>query len=242
MTAPAWTLAIETSTRQGSLALLQDGKFCRELPLELGTAHGQSLLPGVASLLQQQQLKPGDLRLVAVSQGPGSYTGLRVGVVCAKLLAWSLQIPLVAVDTLQALAAGHETPAERLWVVTDAQRDAVYAACFSLKTPHAPQTLVPTLVLPVQQLATQIHTGDLVRGLAVDKLLEASPELARAVVPALTGEVGGTLLSPTARWVGQEGIAAFGRGELSDARSLTPVYLRQSSAETQWERLHPHAG
>jgi tRNA threonylcarbamoyladenosine biosynthesis protein TsaB len=234
MHAPAWTLAIETSTRQGSLALMREEEFCTELPLELGTAHGQSLLPGVASLLQQQGLKPDALRLVAVSQGPGSYTGLRVGVVCAKLLAWSLQIPLVAVDTLQALAAGHDTPAGRLWVVTDAQRDAVYAACFALQTPHAPQTLVPTMVLPAHQLALQIGPTDAVGGLAVDKLLQAAPELAPQALGAPRG--------PAARWVGAEGIAAFQRDESSDARSLTPVYLRQSSAETQWDRLHPNAG
>jgi len=234
MHAPAWTLAIETSTRQGSLALMREEELCTELPLELGTAHGQSLLPGVASLLQQQGLKPDALRLVAVSQGPGSYTGLRVGVVCAKLLAWSLQIPLVAVDTLQALAAGHDTPASRLWVVTDAQRDAVYAACFALQTPHAPETLVPTMVLPAHQLASQIGPTDAVGGLAVDKLLQAAPELAPQALGAPRG--------PAARWVGAEGIAAFQRDESSDARSLTPVYLRQSSAETQWDRLHPNAG
>ncbi len=204
------------------------------MPLELGTAHGQSLLPCLARLLQQHQLAPGDLGLVAVSQGPGSYTGLRVGVVCAKLLAWSLGIPLVAVDTLQALAAGHDTPAARLWVVTDAQRDAVYAACFALETPHGPRNLVPTMVLPVHQLAAQVGPTDVVRGLAVDKLLQAAPELApqASQVP----------LGPAARWVGTEGIAAFGRGERSDPGSLTPVYLRQSSAEIQWDRLHPNAG
>jgi tRNA A37 threonylcarbamoyladenosine modification protein TsaB len=157
-----------------------------------------------------------------------------VGVVCAKLLAWSLQIPLVAVDTLRALAAAHETPADRLWVVTDAQRDAVYAACFALTSPHTPETLVPTQVLPVQHLVSQVLPADLVRGLAVDKLLETAPGLAR--------QSGGKPLGPAARWVGQEGIAAFLRGEQSDPRSLTPVYLRQSSAETQWDRLHPNAG
>jgi tRNA threonylcarbamoyladenosine biosynthesis protein TsaB len=234
MTTPAWTLAIETSTRQGSLALMREGEFSAELPLELGTAHGQSLLPCVASLLRQEGLSTGDLRLVAVSQGPGSYTGLRVGVVCAKLLAWSLQIPLVAVDTLRALAAGHNTPTARLWVVTDAQRDAVYAGCFALETPHRPATLIPTMVLPVHQLVSQIRSEDVVRGLAVDKLLEVAPEMA--------GQSGGEPLGPTARWVGSEGIASLRRGELSDPRSLTPVYLRQSSAETQWDRLHPNAG
>lgn len=233
MITPEWTVAIETSTRQGSLALLREGRFQSELTLELGTAHGQSLLPGIAKLLQQQDLTPRHLRLVAVSQGPGSYTGLRVGVVCAKLLAWSLRIPLVAVDTLQALAADCGTSVERLWIVTDAQRDAVYAACFHIGTPHTPETLIPTMVLPVDQLASQVLPTDVVRGTAVEKLVQAVPTLAGQVV------CNGTV--PSARWVGELGISALQRGEQSDPRSLTPVYLRQSSAETQWDRLHPPA-
>jgi hypothetical protein len=90
------------------------------------------------------------------------------------------------------------------------------------------------MVLPAHQLAVQIGPTDAVGGLAVDKLLQAAPELAPQALGAPRG--------PAARWVGAEGIAAFQRDESSDARSLTPVYLRQSSAETQWDRLHPNAG
>lgn len=234
MTVPEWTLAIETSTRQGSLALLREGQLLDELKLELGTAHGQSLLPGIANLLRQQQLKPRHLQLVAVSQGPGSYTGLRVGVVCAKLLAWSLHIPLVAVDTLQTLAAEYPAAADRVWIVTDAQRDAVYAASFRLEAAHSPQRLSPTTVLPADQLASQVRPADLLRGPAVDKLVQAAPDLSAQATAAP--------LSPSAQWVGQLGISQFLRGEQSDPQTLIPVYLRQSSAETQWDRLHPPAG
>ncbi|MFN7766962.1 MAG: tRNA (adenosine(37)-N6)-threonylcarbamoyltransferase complex dimerization subunit type 1 TsaB [Planctomycetaceae bacterium] len=239
MTVPEWTLAIETSTRQGSLALLHEGRLHSELTLELGTAHGQSLLPGIARLLQQQKLTPRQLQLVAVSQGPGSYTGLRVGVVCAKLLAWSLRIPLVAVDTLQALAADCTTSVDRLWIVTDAQRDAVYAACFFLPAPHTPETLVPTMVLPADQLASQLRPTDVVRGPAVEKLVQSAPNLADQMT---ANQITGDLVCPSARRVGELAISAHRRGEQSDPRGLTPVYLRQSSAETQWDRLHPPAG
>ena len=231
MTTSAWCLAIETSARQGSIALLREGELIGESALELGTAHGQSLLPAVSLLLQQHGLTTRDLGRMAVSVGPGSYTGLRVGVVCAKLLAWSLGIPLVAVDTLQAIAAAEAESTPRLWVVTDAQRDAVYATCQTVAVPHCPQCEIPTKVLPVAELAPQIGAADRVTGSGVEKLLQHSPGLASQVAEPSLG--------PTARWVGHLGWRASGKGELADVRSLTPVYLRQSSAETQWDRLHP---
>jgi len=231
MNGPVWCLALETSARQGSIALLRDGEFVAQSVLELGTAHGQSLLPAVAALLQQHGLTSRDLGLVAVSVGPGSYTGLRVGVVCAKLLAWSLRVPLVAVDTLQAIAAAEPVARLRLWVLTDAQRDVVYATCQSIMIPHTPNCEVATQVVSVSNLAPQIAPSDQLAGSGVEKLLQHAPGLGSQVTSAAAG--------PEARWVGHLGWRMWKSGEVADVQSLTPVYLRQSSAETQWDRLHP---
>src|SRR5450759_3825007 len=97
------TLAIETSGPLGSVALFESETVLGEQSLELGRQHGQSLIPTIRQLLTFYGKLPRDLELVAVSIGPGSYTGLRVGVVCAKTLAYAANSQLVAVDTLHAV-------------------------------------------------------------------------------------------------------------------------------------------
>src|SRR5262245_22963627 len=98
------TLAVETSGPVGSVALL-DGEQCLdERVLELGRHHGQALVPEIGRLLAGQGRMPRDCALIAVSAGPGSFTGLRVGIVCAKTLAYAAGCRVAAVDTLLAIA------------------------------------------------------------------------------------------------------------------------------------------
>src|SRR5712671_1633891 len=98
------TLAIETSGPLGSVAVIEAGQVLGEETLELGRQHGQSLIPTIGRVLADSGKKARDCQLVAVSVGPGSYTGLRVGVVCAKTLAYVANCRLAAVDTLQSIA------------------------------------------------------------------------------------------------------------------------------------------
>src|SRR5438552_3091101 len=98
------TLAIETSGIVGSIALCSDGERIEERTLQLGRHHGQSLIPELRQLLEDHRRKPRDCDLIAVSIGPGSFTGLRVGVVCAKTLAYVTGSRVAAVDTFHAIA------------------------------------------------------------------------------------------------------------------------------------------
>lgn len=101
---PTYMLALDTSTSNMTLALLQEGALAAEHHTEAVRNHSVQLLPHIQQLLSGAGIRPKDLASVAVGQGPGSYTGVRIGVTAAKTFAWSLGIPLYGVSSLKALA------------------------------------------------------------------------------------------------------------------------------------------
>ena len=122
-------LSIETATFVCSVALHQDGRLVGNLELFQENVHGQKLMPLIAGLLSQAGVKVCELDAVAVSRGPGSYTGLRIGISTAKGLAFAQDIPIIGVDTLDALALRVKpfaTPADFVIPMIDARRMEVY--------------------------------------------------------------------------------------------------------------------
>lgn len=134
-TFPRWLLALESSTPNGGAALLRDGDEVAIARLSAGLRHGRELMPAAAALLADQGLAARDLWAVAVSVGPGSYTGIRVGVMAAKALAYGVGCRLAAVSSLASLAASLFLSAEAAdaslaCVVQDARRDEVYLGIY----------------------------------------------------------------------------------------------------------------
>lgn len=99
-------LCIDTATEVCTVALGRDGKLLAMRENADGQSHAKTLLPYIDEVLKEADLQPSDLHAVAVGMGPGSYTGLRIGASTAKGLCYSLDIPLIAVSTLQIIAAG----------------------------------------------------------------------------------------------------------------------------------------
>jgi len=127
-------LAIETSAKAASAALLEDGKLLAQNMQNAGLTHSRTLLPMVHALLDGVALEVKDVDKIAVAHGPGSFTGLRIGVATAKGLAWGLDKPLVGVSSLEAMAhqAVHLGDAI-ICPVMDARRDQVYNALFECR-------------------------------------------------------------------------------------------------------------
>lgn len=94
-------LLIETGTERGLVALVKEGEVLEALALPFGFQNSKNLLPAIEAILKRQALEPKELNFIAVGAGPGSYTGLRVGVACAKGLAFARQIPLIAISSLE---------------------------------------------------------------------------------------------------------------------------------------------
>ncbi|MDY0986926.1 tRNA (adenosine(37)-N6)-threonylcarbamoyltransferase complex dimerization subunit type 1 TsaB [Flavobacterium sp. CFBP9031] len=128
----SFILNIETATKNCSVSIAKDGQtiVCNELADE-GYSHAEKLHVFIEEVIAKAGISAQDLNAVAVSQGPGSYTGLRIGVSAAKGLCYALNIPLIAVDTLQALASQAGVTDGKIIPMLDARRMEVYSAIFN---------------------------------------------------------------------------------------------------------------
>ncbi|WP_338647246.1 tRNA (adenosine(37)-N6)-threonylcarbamoyltransferase complex dimerization subunit type 1 TsaB [Flavobacterium sp. KS-LB2] len=128
----SYILNIETATKNCSIALAKEGKTicCKEIAEE-GYSHAERLHVFIEEIIKEAGIKWNDLSAIAVSQGPGSYTGLRIGVSAAKGLCYALDVPLIAVDTLQALASQVVLSDGLIIPMIDARRMEVYSAIFA---------------------------------------------------------------------------------------------------------------
>ena len=128
----AYILNIETATKNCSVAIANDGKVVcyKEIATE-GYSHAEKLHVFIEKVLKEAQITYKDLDAIAVSKGPGSYTGLRIGVSAAKGLCYALDIPLIAIDTLEVLATQVEIEEGIIIPMLDARRMEVYGAIFN---------------------------------------------------------------------------------------------------------------
>jgi tRNA threonylcarbamoyl adenosine modification protein YeaZ len=216
-------LGIDTSGMVGSVALRltrDDGTVDeREERFEEGMIHGVALGPSVASLLDAAGLSSFELTLVAVGTGPGSYTGVRVGVSFGKTLAFAAGVPVIGVPSFDAMATN--APAGRVVAcVRNARRDALYVGLYEPDgTPRGDVALVP--VNAVKDL------------LPADALVLGDATLSHA--DFLSGE-GREFGDPAAgecpaRVVARLGAERFAGSGADDTHALAPIYLRMSEAE-----------
>ncbi len=125
-------IGLETSGFVGSIALRRDGQLLEERTLgQAGRRHAQSLVLELRDLLTSHGAKPRDVQVIAVSKGPGSFTGLRVGLVCAKTFAFATGCRFVAVDTFAAIAENCPSGLTHVWIVENAQRGDFFAGAYT---------------------------------------------------------------------------------------------------------------
>ncbi|MEG0260921.1 MAG: tRNA (adenosine(37)-N6)-threonylcarbamoyltransferase complex dimerization subunit type 1 TsaB [Lysinibacillus sp.] len=126
-------LGIETANAPLSVAIVDNGKVVAEVVQNIKLTHSAGAMPAIALLFEKVGMNPNDIDAVVVSEGPGSYTGVRIGVTLAKTLAWSLQKPLVGVSSLKALAANGLLYEGYICPLFDARRSNVYTAVYKGK-------------------------------------------------------------------------------------------------------------
>ncbi|MFP4027667.1 MAG: tRNA (adenosine(37)-N6)-threonylcarbamoyltransferase complex dimerization subunit type 1 TsaB [Candidatus Brocadiia bacterium] len=163
-------LGIETSGRSGSLALCEDGSPLATYRFSEGPQHAREIMPGVDDIVRKSDLKRRDIDVVGVSQGPGSFTGLRVGITCAKILAYLLSWKAVGIPSLEVLVQNvdpKEHGVEFACPLRDARRGAAYGTVFKWEADRwIDQTGV--LLDEARQLAKKIPEGTLVFGSGVE--------------------------------------------------------------------------
>lgn len=219
-------LALETATLATSVALLRGEALVAEWTHVDARPHSERLLPAIDALLARAGVALGAVEAFAVSAGPGSFTGLRIGIATVKGLAFGGDRPVAAVPTLAALALGAADGRSPVAALLDARRGEVYAALYA--PDGAP--LAPEAVLTPEALAERLPPGTrLVAG-------EGSGEAAAAVAARL-GEKAHVLPAPhgvaRAYAVGVLGARALARGEGVPAARLVPRYVRRAEAEVR---------
>jgi tRNA threonylcarbamoyladenosine biosynthesis protein TsaB len=214
-------LVLDTATETGSLALVAADQVLMECSLESHNAYLTCLMPEVAAILKNTGKEIADLTAVAVSTGPGNFTGLRIGLATAKTLAWSLKCPLVPVPTLEALAAQFPFHPHPVGVIMDAKRGEVFWGLFRCPKDW-PQVLEGPLRLPVAELPARLPAPLLLTGPGLDvhqKVLapHLSPEIVWAP-PAMR--------RPRASTLARLARLRLVLGLTAPAAQLIPTYLR----------------
>lgn len=221
------TLCLESSAKTASAALFEGEKCLGQYFQAEGLTHSRTLLPMAEALIQNTDHTMKDLGCIAVAHGPGSFTGLRIGMAAAKGLAWALEIPAIGVSTLEAMAfGGPSMEGAMLCCTMDARRQQVYNALFTVEN-GKPRRLCPDRAISITELQEELISsgkawillGDGAQ-LCYNSMDKESVSLSLAPEP---------LRFQNARGVG---LAALGY-EPQSVESLLPVYLRLSQAERE---------
>lgn len=217
-------LAIETSLRNGSVALTLDGNVIASKVLPSDMRSAQSLAPAVKEILSDHGWKPTELNGVGVTIGPGSFTGVRVGVTFAKVFCYVVHAPVIGLTTLEVLAHQAATADGVLDVVLDAQRADLFHQRFQISSQAATPITEPRLVASESWLKEHAEVANLsVTGAGLAKIRSALPRNVRVCDKRLW--------EPSADAVAALTHRAIASRRRDDVAQLAPLYLRASAAE-----------
>ena len=220
-------LAIESSSATAGTALVRDRKIIAEYSLDNKMTHSQTLLPMIDHIMKMAECRPEELDAIAVSSGPGSYTGLRIGAATAKGLGLSLKIPVIPVPTLMSLSYSSWAPGFLVSPLLDARRGHVYTALYR-QTDTIPETVKEPCCVPFTEWADLLHgmkepvilTGD-VLGLYRAFIREHAD-----LIPAPAHQ-----MAPRAAAAAVLGDMFFEKGIYVPAGEFVPDYMKLSQAE-----------
>jgi tRNA threonylcarbamoyladenosine biosynthesis protein TsaB len=222
-------LAVETSGRIGSVALARGGEVLAEEQFPHGLQHAAMILPVIDRLCRAQGWAPRDLEQLYVSAGPGSFTGLRIGVTLAKTMALATGVKLVAVPTLRVLAENAPPDARNLVLVLDAKRGQIFTARFERLGPAWIEREPAHLDTLAAMLARSPRPAHL--------LGEGLPYHEKSV----PRDDPGIILTTQNTWraraaaVARLGADLAAMGAFSDPDRLTPIYVRRPEAEEKFD-------
>ena len=221
-------LALETTERVGSVAAAADDRLLWELTLDPQKRTAQSLAPGIEALLARVGWRPADVDLVATPVGPGSFTGLRVGVATAKAFAYAVEADILGLDTLEVIAGGAPPGVERLSAALDAQRGQVVAQTFERGQDGWLEPVGSAELVDVEAWLGSVDAGVCITGPILRKVAHRVPVGLAVLEPEYW--------APSAAAVARLALRDYTRGRRDDVWRLVPRYSRRSAAEEKWEK------
>ena len=228
-------LAFESSAKAASTALLSDGALLAEYTQNSGQTHSRTLMEMAKDMLTNCGLTPQDIDAVAVAAGPGSFTGVRIGMACAKGFAWGRQLPLYGVSTLEAMVRG-AAYADGIWCACmDARKQQIYNAVFAMER-GVLRRVTEDRALAISELAQELAGEKTPIWLVGDGAKLTADTLADSGLPLhLLPE---QLRQQHASGVALCAMARIEAGDPGDAAALTPNYLRMAQAERTRQNDH----
>ncbi len=223
-------LALETSARSVSAAVTENGTALASAYQNRGLTHSVTLMPLIDGMLHAAGLLLDDIGLIAVTNGPGSFTGLRIGVSAAKGLAWAKELPCCGVSTLAAMARTAADFQGLIIGAMDARRQQIYHALFRGKNGRVTR-VTEDCAISLEELAAQLRDMPEDKLVVGDGAALCAGYLNDAGIPCRMAEESHRMQSAVGAALCAEEMAA--RGETVTAQGLEPVYLRLSQAERE---------
>ncbi len=230
-------LAIDTSNQVMTVTACQDEKALGQIQLNFSKNHSTTLMPAISSLMETIHLKPHDLTRIVVAKGPGSYTGLRIGVTTAKTLAWTLKSELVGVSSLAVVAAQCKFFDGLIIPIFDARRKNVYSGAYKWKKGRFLQVIkdqhiaIKQWLTLLQQMAEPVLFVGEDASLFLEEITEFFSEA--AVCKERTINI------PNGLSLAQLGME---QQPVEDIHGFLPAYLKLVEAEEKWLETHNDEG
>ena len=221
-------LALETSAKAVSAAVSEDGKILCSGYQDTGLTHSRTLMPIVEHILKNTGLTVADMDAIAVAAGPGSFTGIRIGVAAAKGLAFAADKPAVGVSTLAAMARNVAFCDGLVVCAMDARRQQVYNALFEAKDGQLTR-LTPDRAISLEDLAAELANDPRPKTVVGDGAKLCFAHLTEAGISCRLAPA--HLVMQNAMSVALEAEAMAAEGGLVSAQALEPVYLRPAQAD-----------
>jgi tRNA threonylcarbamoyladenosine biosynthesis protein TsaB len=221
------TLAIETSTKTAGIALLGDTEIIAEIFLNTGVHHSVVLLPAIENIFKVTQTKAEQVDLFACASGPGSFTGIRIGISTIKGLALATGKPVVGVSTLEALAFNVIGSSSVVCPMLDAKKKQIYAALYRAGRGDAFEKIVGERVADVEEFLKCVEEETIFLG---DGALKYS-KVIKNILPGKAYFASGFQNHIRASAVALIGKRKYHEGDAVNPFTLTPAYLRASEAE-----------
>ena len=223
-------LALETSAKSVSSAVWEDGSLLAYAYQNVGLTHSRTLMPLVDAMLKNSELRLEQMELIAVAAGPGSFTGLRIGVAAAKGLAWAAELPCCAVSTLESMAQNVRHMDATVICAMDARRSQIYNAVFSA-CGGALSRLTADRAVGLAELAAELIHDEKEKIVVGDGAGLCYTYLQEHGIPCRLAPA--QLVMQNAAGVARAAEEMARRGETVSARELAPNYLRLSQAERE---------
>jgi len=227
-----YVLAFDTATDVVTVAIGRDGEPLGALQIASGREHAERLVPAIRTLVADTGVSLDRLAAIAVGVGPGRFTGLRVGVTTAKVMAQALRIPVVGIGTLDLVAYPLHHARRDVVAAVDARRKEVFWARYRT-VPGGLERMGPEAVDPPHEVVAELQaagTDVLLAGDGVDRYREVFAAVDHAEL------AGPEFSAPSALALLELAAGRLEREEFVTPAELTPVYLRESDAAINWER------